>query len=89
MTRHPLTKTLTVLLLVGAFAFAYGHTLDHVAHGTDCLVCDWIHGVFGLLGVVAASAVLSVRSFSSRSNRALLSHPFFLSPQGRSPPAVF
>ena len=88
MNRHPLTKTLTALLLLGAFAFAYGHTLDHVEHSIDCLVCDWIYGVYGLLGALAALGILSARSLSSRSNRAVLSHPFFLSPQGRSPPAV-
>ena len=95
-TRHPLVKTLIVILLVGAFALAFGHAVDHVEHDTHCvehdthcLVCHWVYSFSGLISAVLISGVLYACYFFSLPDATFLSHQFFLSPQSRAPPVVF
>ncbi len=85
-TRHPLVKTLIVILLVGAFAFAFGHAVDHVEHDTHCLVCYWIYSFSGLISAVLTSGVLYACYFFASPKATLLSHQFPFSHQSRSPP---
>ena len=94
-TRPPLVKTLIVILLVGAFALAFGHAVEHGEHGehgehdTHCFVCYWIYSFSGLISAVLTSGVLYVCYFFALPHPTFLSHQFSLSPQSRSPPVVF
>ncbi len=85
---QPLIKTLIAILFIGAFALAFGHAFDHVEHDIHCLVCHWVYGFGGLISAIVALGALYVYWFSFFSHSTLLSHQFFLSPQGRSPPVV-
>ena len=87
-TTHPLVKALIAILLVGAFVFAFGHAVEHVEHDIHCLVCHWVYSFSGLISAIAAFGVLYACCFSILRNPTFLSHQFFLSPQGRSPPVV-
>lgn len=86
--KHPLIKTLIAILFLGAFALAFGHAFDHVEHDIHCLVCHWVYSFGGLISVIVAFGALYVCWFSFLPNATFLSHQFFLSPQGRSPPVV-
>ncbi len=87
-TKHPLVKALIAVLLVGAFAFGFGHVVDHVEHDIHCLVCHWVYGFLGLISAIVVFGALYACCFFASPNALFLSHQFFLSPQGRSPPAV-
>lgn len=87
-TKHPLIKTLIAILLVGAFAFVFGHAVDHVEHEIHCVICHWVYSFGGLISAIIALGVLYACCFSALPNATFLSHQLFLSPQGRSPPVV-
>ena len=87
-TKHPFVRALIAVLLVGAFVFAFGHAVEHVEHDIHCLVCHWVYSFLGLISAVVAFGVLYACCFSALPHPAFLSHQFFLSPQGRSPPVV-
>lgn len=87
-TKHPLIKTLIAVLLVGAFVFAFGHAVEHVEHDIHCLVCHWVYSFSGLISAIVVFGALYVCCFFALPTPAFLSHQFFLSPQGRSPPVV-
>ncbi len=86
--KHPLIKTLIAILFIGAFALAFGHAFDHVDHDIHCLVCHWVYGFLGLISAIVVFGVLYACCFFVSPNVILVSHQFFLSPQGRSPPVV-
>jgi len=87
-TKHPLIKILTAILLIGALAFAVGHTVAHADHDIQCVVCVWMSGLVGLMSLFvipylrygAKYYYLSIHNFS-------FSLCCFL-PLGRSPPVV-
>ena len=86
--KYPLVKTLIAILFIGAFALAFGHAFDHVEHDIHCLVCHWVYSFGGLISAIVVFSVLYVYWFYFLPNTTLLSHQFFLAPQGRSPPVV-
>ncbi len=87
-TKPPFVKALIAVLLVGAFVFAFGHAVEHVEHDIHCLVCHWVYGFGGLISAIVVFGALYAYRFSFLPNFILVSHQFFLSPQGRSPPVV-
>lgn len=87
-TKHPLVKALIAVLLVGTFAFAVGHVLDHCMHEGHCAICHWVYSGTYLVSAAVALGALYVLCFLFWSNPTFFSHQFFLAPKGRSPPAV-
>lgn len=87
-TKHPLVKALIAVLIVGAFAFAVGHALDHGMHEIHCAICHWVYGGFCLISAAVALGALYAHCFVYWSNPTFFPHQFFLAPKGRSPPAV-
>ena len=87
--RSPLVKRLIAILFIGAFAFAFGHAVEHVEHDIHCLVCHWVFSFSGLISAVLTSGALYACYFFALPHPTFLSHQFFLSPQIRSPPVVF
>lgn len=88
--KHPLVKALIAVLIVGAFAFAIGHAVDHETHENHCAcaICHWVYGGVYIVSAAAALGALYARRFLFWSNPTFFFHLFFLAPRGRSPPAI-
>ena len=87
-TKHPLLKILTAIFLIGALAFAVGHTVAHVEHDIHCVVCAW---VYGLAGLMSLSVIPRLRYDTRYYYLSIYTFSFstcFLLPLGRSPPVV-
>ena len=75
-TKHPLVKALIAVLLVGAFACAVGHMLDHGMHEDHCAICHWVYGGTYLVSAAVALGALYVHCFLFWSINTAIPHLF-------------
>ncbi|MBS12689.1 MAG: hypothetical protein CME19_13930 [Gemmatimonadetes bacterium] len=88
-TNATLVRPIIAVLAV-AFAFGIVHSFEHDHHehvGSDCLACEWSQS----LHIAFLALLLPVLLFAgtyTHTKRESSDHLLYLSPLGRSPPAI-